>query len=241
MAGIDDVYTKALLHMDGANASTTFTDESGKTWTARGDAQLTTAQYKFSPSSGNFDGNGDWIDTPHNTDFVFGAGDFTIDFWVRTTAAGEAGNSTLLAKVDNVSHFCGYEIVIFGGGYAARLYMSSAGTSFDLANSAVIGTLTQNVWAHIAVCRLGTNVYTYLNGVWGSTSAVSTTALYDNSYTLLVGGGNFANSYHTGQIDEVRISKGIARWSGTGSFTPPTAPYGPPQGTPVATAPFFMI
>jgi hypothetical protein len=241
MAGIDDVYTKALLHMDGADASTTFTDESGKTWTARGDAKLAVAQYKFPPSSGTFDGNGDWIETPHNTDFVFGAGDFTIDFWVRATAVSEAASSALVVKVDNISHIAGYQIYIASGGYAAKLAMSSLGASYDLASAAVIGTLTVNVWAHIAVSRLSTNVYTYLNGVWGSTTGVSNTALYDNSYTLLVGGGNFANSYHTGQIDEVRISKGVARWSGTGSFTPPAAPYGPPQGTPVATAPFFMI
>ena len=61
---VDDSYTKALLHMDGADGSTTFIDESGKTWTRAGNAQIDTSQYKFGGASGLFDGSGDWVDTP---------------------------------------------------------------------------------------------------------------------------------------------------------------------------------
>jgi hypothetical protein len=71
---VDDIYTKSLLHFDGDNASTTFLDESGKTWTRYGDAQISTAQNKFGPSSGLFDGTGDYITTPQNADFDFGDG-----------------------------------------------------------------------------------------------------------------------------------------------------------------------
>ena len=41
----------SLLHFDGVDASTTFTDVKGKTWTASGSAQLDTAQAKWGPSS----------------------------------------------------------------------------------------------------------------------------------------------------------------------------------------------
>src|SRR3990167_7743345 len=63
-----DSYTKLLLHMDGTNGSTTFTDEIGKTVTANGNAQISTAQSKFGGASGLFNGAGDWIDVPSNAD-----------------------------------------------------------------------------------------------------------------------------------------------------------------------------
>ena len=49
-AAVDDGYTVSLLHMNGADASTTFSDESGKTWSST--AQLSTSQYKFGGASG---------------------------------------------------------------------------------------------------------------------------------------------------------------------------------------------
>lgn len=49
---VDDGYTVVLLHMNGTDASTTFTDESGKTWTAGGNAQIDTAQSKFGQVQG---------------------------------------------------------------------------------------------------------------------------------------------------------------------------------------------
>ena len=76
---VDDAYTKSLLHFDGTDASTTFTDESGKTWTAHGNAQIDTAQSVFGGASGYFDGSGDYITTPDRADFDFDGQQFTSD------------------------------------------------------------------------------------------------------------------------------------------------------------------
>jgi hypothetical protein len=83
LAAVDDAYTKALLHMDGTDASTTFTDESGKTWTRSGDAQIDTDQYKFETASGKFDGSGDYVYTGDSADWDAGSGDYTVDYWAR--------------------------------------------------------------------------------------------------------------------------------------------------------------
>jgi hypothetical protein len=68
LAAGNDSFTKILLHMDGANTSTTFTDSnsggSAHTWTAAGNAQISTATYKLGGASGLFDGTGDFITTP---------------------------------------------------------------------------------------------------------------------------------------------------------------------------------
>ena len=79
-----DAYTKALLHFDGADESTTFTDESGKTWTAQDNAQLDTSVKKFGTASGLFDGTGDYVDSEVSADFGFGTDDFTVDFWMKS-------------------------------------------------------------------------------------------------------------------------------------------------------------
>ena len=93
---VDDSYTKALLHMDGSDGSTTFTDESGTTWTANGNAQIDTAQSKFGGASGLFDGASDYLQTPYTADHNTGTGDFTIDQWIRFNSV--ATTQTLFAR-----------------------------------------------------------------------------------------------------------------------------------------------
>jgi hypothetical protein len=80
----NDSFTKILLHMDGANGGTTFTDAnvggSAHTWTANS-ATTSTGTLKFGTASENCGAGVGWIDTPDSADFTLGSGDFTIDFW----------------------------------------------------------------------------------------------------------------------------------------------------------------
>jgi hypothetical protein len=68
----------ALLHFDGSDGSTTFTDVTGTIWTANGNAQIDTAQSVFGGASGLFDGTGDFITTPDATKFSLSNADFCI-------------------------------------------------------------------------------------------------------------------------------------------------------------------
>ena len=76
-----------LLHGNGINGSTTITDNSPspKTVTAVGNAQISTAQSKFGGGSIAFDGTGDYLTTPNNSDYQFGTSDFTVECWINTT------------------------------------------------------------------------------------------------------------------------------------------------------------
>lgn len=79
-----DANTKILLHLNGEQGSTTFTDESSKAWTKVGNAMITTGQYKLGGASGQFvEATNDWIHTPDHADFYIGTGDYTIEFFVR--------------------------------------------------------------------------------------------------------------------------------------------------------------
>jgi hypothetical protein len=79
-----DSYTKLLLHFDGVNGATVFVDSAAsRPVNAFGNIQINTAQYKFGGASGIFDGSGDYLTLVDSDDWYFGAGDFTIDFWVK--------------------------------------------------------------------------------------------------------------------------------------------------------------
>jgi hypothetical protein len=220
---LDDNSTVSLLHFDGADSGTTFTDESGKAWGAVNHVHTHQGEKKFGTASAYFDGADDGLYTADHAGFAFGAGDFTIDFWVYAAAAGQANASSLAAKCSSIASYCPWNIHLSPGSYVVKISMSSTGSSWNLANGAVIGTVTQNVWAHIAVVRTGGWVYGYMNGVLGCVFSVGTTSLYNAATTVLVGYGNYASSYLNGYIDELRFTKGLARW--VAPFTVPTNAY----------------
>src|SRR5882672_9465585 len=82
--GGNDAFTKILLHMDGANAGTVFTDSnaggSAHTWTAT-TATTDTGNAKFGSAGDN--NNSGWVETPSSSDFNLGSGDWTIDFRLK--------------------------------------------------------------------------------------------------------------------------------------------------------------
>ena len=91
--GIDQ-YTKLMLHCDGVNAGTTFTDSSSQhsgqtahTVSAFGNAQTSTTQKKFGTAAyyATVAGAG-YLTIPASDDWIFGTGDFTIDFWLYASA-----------------------------------------------------------------------------------------------------------------------------------------------------------
>lgn len=223
---VDDLYTMALLHLEGADASNVITDENGRAWTARGNAQLDTGVTpKFGTASLLLDGNSDWVDTPDHADLQFGSGNFTIDMWVRPTAGGQSNGSILAIKVDNITHYAPYTLYLANGTYNVLFSASSTGSSWNLASARNAGTITQNVWNHIALVRSGIRLMCFVNGVLGECANIGTASFYQGATTTttMIGGGNYSSSYITGNIDEVRISKGIARW--VSDFTPPRSPY----------------
>jgi hypothetical protein len=221
-AAVDDVYSKALLHFNGSDGSVSFIDESGKTWTPHGDAQIDISQSKFGSYSGQFDGLGDYIDTPYNSDFTVGSGDFTIDFWAR-----------LSTITPNLQYFYG-KIGIYSYAtldYLATVFNSSGGDVVLLSSTAVF--IPDN-WYHIAIVRNGNTLTQYVNGYAQGTGDVTGRTALDNSEALPIGDISLHTGYSfNGWIDEFRFSNGIARWTST--FIPPAGEYLAPSPTPTET------
>jgi hypothetical protein len=217
-----DPNTVLLLHMDGTDGSQTFVDSSVAVHsvTARGNAQIDTTESKFGGASGLFDGSGDYLSIPDSADWVFGTGDFTVDFWVKRNSIGI--RQLIVGQLaSNGADGSASFIVEFRADNTVAVDFSISGTFQSFASTATIAD-TAN-WHHLALVRSGNTLYLYIDGTQAATRAVST-AMTDSSSSLSVGrAGDFNAYYFNGWIDELRISKGVARW--TSNFTPPTSPY----------------
>jgi len=230
--GIDS-YVKLLLHCDGSNESQLFIDDSGNSnvVTAQGNAELLIAQKKFGTASGYFSGTtNDYLTVPNSsTDFDFGSGDFTIDLWARFTeldTPDEYHYPIFCSRWSSPASFIfGYDNKgLFDGVNNWLFFQYNSNQTHKVSWTAVVDT-----WYHFAVVRNGANLKLYVNGIQiGSTFNIGTTAILDNTndlyignYQYLSGGDNSARV--RGYIDELRISKGIARW--TSNFTSPSSAY----------------
>lgn len=220
---VDDSYTKVLLHCDGADASTTITDESGKTWTARNHAQLDTDQYKFGTASLLLDGTDDYIDTPDGDDFTVGSGDFTFDFWIKRASTG--GRQGLFGQCNSSGGY-GSVLAEFNTSNQLKVYAYYNAGANAITHTGATYTDT-SAWHHIAVIRYSNYLYTAIDGTLSAGTSCNVTV--DNVANNFVIGrmGDYAGAYFNGWIDELRFSKGIARW--TSNFTPPSAAYAPPS------------
>lgn len=207
-----------LLHMDGANNSTTFTDSSknGTTVTSYGNAKISTDQSKFGGSSAYFDGDGDYLRADGNTNF--GTGDFTIDCWVMLTSDAKSfGIDTRNVPTSSAGINVGMGVNGLGGYVYGIGGLTLYSTSIQL-----------NTWYHVAYCRKSGVLTGYLNGVAGT--PVTVTNNFTNNYgTIATNINNRLNSsvqtqaWFNGFLDELRIVKGKALY--TSNFTPERKPY----------------
>lgn len=223
---VDDGYTVSLLHFNGTDGATSFIDESGKTWTAAGSAQIDTAQSKFGGASLLLDGTTDYISTPDSADFNFSNGNFTIDFWFR--AASTMDNfDTWFGIWNSTPANTNYIKFDYGSGGAIRFVVVASSSVVAEYTASSAQTFTAGTWYHLAVVRNGTNILIFKDGT--SLTLTTSTAISSSSLPDLTGaavyGSDRANASRdiNGHIDEARISKGIARW--TANFTPPSIEY----------------
>lgn len=213
MSGIDG-YTKLLLHCDGIDESTTFTDSSNSnhTVTANENAQIDTAQKVFGDSALLCDGAGDNLSIPDSADWDFGSGDFTIDCRIRFNSV--AGNQSFFTReVSSVSYFY---IAKEGSNIRFRDY----GGSYD---STFAWSPVADTWYHFAITRSGNSIRCFIDGTQIGSTQTFTGSFIDRSVLLRIGTFPLASYYLNGWMDEIRVSKGIARW--TSNFTPPTEAY----------------
>jgi collagen type VII alpha len=212
-ATLDQYYNSCslLCHFDTINSAGRFIDNSRNNFaiTSSGNVGLSTSQYKFGGSSGLFDGTADYLTTKSDSSFGFGTGDYTIEAWVYPTSIRNGENLIYATDVTGGTSF---------GFNQTQVYIGARGVAYDLQ---VTYTVVANVWTHLAATRQSGTVRIFANGSLISSGTVTRNCPQGpgviGDYPTLTGNGL------TGYIDELRVTKGVARY--TANFTPPNAPF----------------
>lgn len=200
-----------LLHGEGANGSTTIIDSSSspKTITANGNAQISTTRSRFGVGSITF-GNGGYIISSGSA-FQFGTANLTIQVSIYFNAiSGQAIYDTLPIN-GNGNRTNGFVWYLQNTG---KLNLFSNGQN----RGASVATIVTGQWYDLALVRSSGSWSYWINGVL-DTSFTYSVNLTD--ITMLLGMlGDSPNFYINGNVDELRVTKGVAR-----SIAPLTAPF----------------
>ena len=197
--------TSLLLKMDSD-----FSDSSvhQHNVTTGGNVAVSNSEFKYDGGSGYFGGNGGYLAVSANTNFDFGTEDFTVEAWVYHIS----GQTVLFSLGDGI-----YKCI------RASQNHINVETNVNGASSVNVNfssALLSNQWNHIALVRNNNVLYAFNNGVIGQ----------GLSYTKSIGNGSEAvhigrkmndpaSTSLNGYIDDLRITKGVARY--TANFTPP--------------------
>lgn len=176
-----------------------------------GDAQVSTAVVKYGTGSMKFDGTGDWLTFVDSPNTQLGSGDFTIEGWVNLSLLGSARG--IFSKGTSTT---GLSLAVNALNQVVFNYTASSLTG----TTALMAT----TWYHIAVVRSGSatgNVKIFINGTADATSGGAITDNFNQTNAGYIGADRVGTSPMNGYIDDLRITKGVARY--TANFTPPTA------------------
>ena len=227
-----DSNTTLLLNFDRADGGTDFEDSSnaggfGHKVPASGNAKIKSSPFGDGKTAMFFDGTDDELNVTGHADFAFAgpvsgnSNDFCVEGWYNwSDSMGDRG-------------FWGYTNTGSVGSTDAQLqlYLESSGTTLtlrrNLTGSSVnlqwTWTPIVNTWYHVAIVRYGNNLYLYVNGVANGTVHPVTSVnlgLAASGSTFQIGTDAYSGRFWEGYIDEFRLVKGNAVY--TGNFTVPT-------------------
>jgi hypothetical protein len=193
-----DGNTKLLLNFTNAG----IIDNTGKNnLETVGNAQIDTTTKKFGTGSMEFDGTGDYLVAPSNSELIL-SGDFTIECWAYRSASGSYRLFTLGDSVGT----SGIEIYVSGTPTGTWVVYSNNATRITGSSA------TREVWTYLALVRSGSTVTLYVDGT-ASGSTWSSSATFSGRFFV---GAEFYNNTVTadtnGFIDDLRITKGVARY-----------------------------
>ena len=205
-----------LLHCDGTNGSTTFVDATGNfTVSAQGGAQVTTTDPKFGTGA-MLCASTNRLQITTSALLNFGTNDFTIEAFINPAAGyGTKLYSAIVGALTTLGPGVGWGLYVKNSGNIVFYF----GTTLDL-----FGAISVGSWTHVAVSRASGTLRCFINGTQSGSSLTRTGLVNASPPNLGVGNDfNTGNGYIVGKIDEVRVTKGVARY--TSNFTPPTAAF----------------
>ena len=174
-----------------------------------GNAQVDTNIKKYGTGSMKFDGSGDYLTILNLDGFQFGTGNFTVEFWLYANSSSTT-HGLIAASLTGSGYWAS---LIFSG----LIYWQSPNGATNLLSASYSGYY--DTWTHVAFVRNSGTTKLYLDGI-EKASASDATNYNGASGFYDIGRDQDNSAFLTGYIDDLRITKGVARY--TANFTPPT-------------------
>lgn len=221
IGGIDN-YTVLNLSFE----SLPFTDDSDKNHTIvnnENGVQLN-ANGKFGncayfPGIGTGYTGGAFLYSADNEDWNFGSGEFTVDFWYKPI------NTFWITQQNYIGIHTTISFILWNGNGVNATYNYYNFPNEDYIHANPGTSLNDGNWHHVAHVRSGDTFMIFVDGIKQDETLNLGTgySIHNSSEPLKIGWSVAAVSHYNGYLDELRISKGVARW--TENFTPPSNPY----------------
>ena len=194
---------------------------SNKTLTPNGGAGVGYEIPGYYGSAIRFGGSSDYFNAGSSSDFDFGSGDFTIEYWQNSNSFASTPGLGIWDNVNNQRSWLIYQ----NSSALPRFYTSVDGTT-SVAINATGPTLPTNQWTHICMERNGSNLVGYVNGVCvGINPNLGTQSLFTPADPFLI--GKWDTSYYIdGEIQDFRVYKGVAKYKGGFDVPKPYTPVG---------------
>jgi hypothetical protein len=203
-----------LIPFDGANDTPDFYDVTRQqTLVVRGQPVVKTATKKYGSASGFFDGTDDTILLPAGADWDFGYGDFTIEAWIWI-ATGSSGPRQIMDKFTTWTSDVDFCFEVNSGGYLG--FYAGDSVPISLFSNSVLNTAQ---WYHVAVCRAGGTTRTFVDGVAQTSTHTGAVNIPNGKTVVAIGSNSSGANYWNGYLDDLRVTKGVARY--VSNFTPP--------------------
>jgi len=207
--------TSFLIH-GNVGSGTTFEDSSSNKITVSNQNSVSHGgKSNFGGSAIKFSSSSSQQLTSASTDVInFGTEDWTIEFWFNMTNGSTARMHALSCGPGSTNNID----FNFNDGNAFWLYWNSGGTPNIIFGND--GDYGDGNWHHLMATRASGIVRVWVDGVHKGANNYSSSTSMGQTASIYVGGKS--GVYWDGFLDEIRIIKGTALWSGSGNFSVPT-------------------
>jgi len=214
----DPFFDKVVLLLHGNGTNIVDSSQITKTINTIGNAKTSTAKSKFGGSSLLFDGVSSALTI--SGDLQMGNQNFTGECWFYPLMLPVGGNLAVLwAQRPNLAAYGGPTLAISSAGNLLLFIANSNGSGWEIVGFDTQITVSLNEWQHIALVRNDSQLLTYKNGVAGSSVGINF-SIASTGDTSVGAGSASGGQWISGYLDELRITKGVARY--TSNFVPPT-------------------
>lgn len=186
-----------------------------------------TSRSKFYGTAIATDGGSQHFVVADSSDFEFGSGEFTIEYWINAQDVANDGLSSWLMKGTNSSNNAfDWRAYASMDGSNANIYCDFSTSDGNKYMGANINNMPNDEWVHFAAVRDNTDnkFYIYKNGVKVDDESVASGATMNDTYSDGLTWGYFnaitgTNHYgFEGWVNDIRIYKGFCKYPGGTTF-----------------------